>query len=373
MKQVDNLKAYLYHKIMSNRTFIMFFAIFWVMLSHTAICNLNIPVLSFASRIGYGGVDIFMFLSGMGIYTSLYKSNGDKILDFYARRIKKLMPAYSLILTIAFITYLCLPSENIHHVEVVNYQFIADYIGNLSCVSFFQGRRTFNWYIQGIFWIYFISPILYRIVGRFRSLKEQILIWGGVLALCIPCYYSDLMKVSARLILYILGMYVAEAGIRVKDPMPIDSKYKWSLIVCSIMGIGALKYIYVYHEGWLNFFGLFFFPFVVIVPGLSYFLSCCADKIKGSFIERGISYLGRYTLGIYLLNIYIYTCLGALFQFRLVNNPIINILLLYFIQIVLAIVGGTLLEKMMNKTIQSFAKFDAKENISRGEKKTHGK
>lgn len=71
------------------RTEIMALSIIWVMLLHG--CELypsvNIPVFTMLCELGNIGVDIFLLLSGYGLYFSMRK-NLDKI-GFYKKRLKK--------------------------------------------------------------------------------------------------------------------------------------------------------------------------------------------------------------------------------------------------------------------------------------------
>ena len=51
------------------RTELMGIATLWVMLFHYG--NINIPIIDNLRIIGYGGVDIFLFLSGIGLSFSI--------------------------------------------------------------------------------------------------------------------------------------------------------------------------------------------------------------------------------------------------------------------------------------------------------------
>ena len=77
--------------ISQYRSCIMAVAIIFIVLFHSAIEGNN-SVTRFLVQVGYGGVDIFFFLSGIGIWYSIEKNN-DK-LSFYKRRLQRLLPAY---------------------------------------------------------------------------------------------------------------------------------------------------------------------------------------------------------------------------------------------------------------------------------------
>ena len=77
-------------KMISYRSVWMGLAILWIMFFHSDMA-LNLP-FSYLKIIGYGGVDIFFFASGIGNYYS-YNKDG-KPLDFIKRRIFRLIPVY---------------------------------------------------------------------------------------------------------------------------------------------------------------------------------------------------------------------------------------------------------------------------------------
>ena len=62
----------------SYRGALMGVAIIWVMLYHLG--DIDVSVISVIFGVGYGGVDIFLFLSGFGLYFSLSKKEPSAIL-----------------------------------------------------------------------------------------------------------------------------------------------------------------------------------------------------------------------------------------------------------------------------------------------------
>lgn len=78
-----------YSDIIKYRTVWMGMAIVWVILFHS---GLKMPTLQFVKASGYGGVDIFIFASGIGCFTSLFR-NPDYF-GFMHRRMEKILPTY---------------------------------------------------------------------------------------------------------------------------------------------------------------------------------------------------------------------------------------------------------------------------------------
>lgn len=102
------------------------------------------------SSIGYFGVDIFLFLSGIGLCYGYgkYKS----VVQFYKRRVLRIYPTY---LTAIIIGALLTTSFS-----------IVDIIIKSVCVGYFlpvYGMSSFDWYVPTIILFYLIFPILYRL------------------------------------------------------------------------------------------------------------------------------------------------------------------------------------------------------------------
>ena len=64
---MDSMKSSL-SLLSSYRGALMGVAIIWVMLYHLG--DIDVSVISVIFGVGYGGVDIFLFLSGFGLYFS---------------------------------------------------------------------------------------------------------------------------------------------------------------------------------------------------------------------------------------------------------------------------------------------------------------
>lgn len=85
--------------ILQYRNVWMGLAILWIVFFHS---GLEILVLHFVKMSGYGGVDIFVFSSGIGCFYSLDKDQDAE--RFMIRRIKK---SFQLITFFVFLDYLC--------------------------------------------------------------------------------------------------------------------------------------------------------------------------------------------------------------------------------------------------------------------------
>lgn len=156
---------------------------------------LLVYLLSFIKSLGYGGVDIFMFVSGFGLSCSLNKNQNQ--LTFYSRRIMKIYPAYLPLLLIW-----CL--INIPNLEKLS-KLPGIFIGNVLGFSFWTGMApSFNWYIQTAFIFYLLTPILFMIINKGKKYSfVMLLVLSGLINISF-FEHSCLIAVS-RLFIFIIG------------------------------------------------------------------------------------------------------------------------------------------------------------------------
>lgn len=134
------------------RSLLMGFAILWVMSFHYPFIPLQ-PLLAFEHQ-GYVGVDIFMFVSGFGIYYSLNKNN---LGTYYRNRFKRILPTYAIMATSLFL-YWFLQNKNICYIQYL--------------------IETW-WYIPCICTFYVMSPVIYKIINSNLFVKSISISGGG--------------------------------------------------------------------------------------------------------------------------------------------------------------------------------------------------
>ena len=81
-----------YSLLSKYRTELMGIAILWVMLFHSFDLDMGHPILEWIRAAGFGGVDIFILLSSMGLAMSLSRRE-QSYSQFMARRAGRVLPA----------------------------------------------------------------------------------------------------------------------------------------------------------------------------------------------------------------------------------------------------------------------------------------
>lgn len=308
-------------KISKYRTLIMGIAILWVILFHTTKLDFSLPIyVKFPLfNLGFGGVDIFILLSGFGIYCSLHKD--DDILNFYKKRIKRLLPALPIILFFAFY-------RNDFSFESI--------IGYVTQLNFFSPKYSFDidygrfWYIPIITVFYFISPILYNIIHKHFSLKLVCVLLLLSIFVTIPFWKQPLQITTiCRLPIYIEGLIL---GYCLCNKINLSTKFINCTYYLSILSFIFLSIAFTAIPNKIfgvNFFlyGIERYPFIILSLGICFVLAevfCYMERIPFfKILLTPIDIIGKNTLEIYLIDALIL----ALYLWKLpyINNPVIRV------------------------------------------------
>lgn len=118
----------------------------------------------FQDYIGSAGVDLFLVLSGMGLYYS-YKSKLGKenVFHFYLVKLSRVLVPYLLI---------AIPADLVRRVWHQGKEWTT-IIDDLTFVNFFRNGENWFWYIGMISVCYLIFPILFHIVDKTTTLIEE--------------------------------------------------------------------------------------------------------------------------------------------------------------------------------------------------------
>ena len=120
-------------------------AMLLILIFHTSIDVSNINIIRSLKDIGDVGVDIFLLLSGMGLYFS-YTKNSDKI-HFYKKRVLRILPTF---IPVAVVWYCAF--------TLVFGGKIGDILLGVTTLSFWiKGSMTW-WFISAILILYIFTP-----------------------------------------------------------------------------------------------------------------------------------------------------------------------------------------------------------------------
>ncbi len=320
-KPTDNL----YTLICDSRTELMGMAALLILFFHTwTPIMTNVPILGiiedFAKRTSFLGVDIFFFLSGMGLVAS---RNKYKLGQFYYRRLRRLILPFILVATIRL---------------AVGDWSIEYYLKAISFAGFLtKSVYYFLWFVPAIILLYASFPAYYYLATRTKSLISFFLIsleiWLFISVWGIDLIRTDIYSITNRIPIFLLGTFIA---------MIQDTKFhtKPRLSLCLVTLITGL--LFAYATNYKNMFVLVpfsncFLPNVLVTLSLCPLVSVLFSKIKTLSIPRKMfRFIGTISFELYCVQDFTIEVKGFLLS---IYSPIIaNIVI-----ISLAIISGYML------------------------------
>ena len=291
-------------------------------------------VLGFAKSIGYGGVDICLFASGIGCWFSL-DSNGD-YLPFMKRRLRRVMPAY--LCFIPFWILFRMLTDPISPLAI---------LGNILAFQYYTGLgEHFNWYIGGILILYIISPLLKYMMDQ-RGLKLAGCLFA-LLFLSVLFWGSDTYIVLlTRLPIFCLGMLYAR---RCAEGSKIGFCALLGLGFGALLGLLALKLAFArYEEAALWSYGLFWYPFILIAPAICILFAWLMQHLQRlkitEILLKGLEKIGQYSFEIYLTHLLIFDLL-----FYLINSGyVLDTIYIWLASLLPVCLCSILLRRLTNK------------------------
>lgn len=131
-----------------QRSQLMGYAILWIMMLHFTFTQ--VKPLGFIAQYGFAGVDIFMMMSGLGLYFSLEKDYD--VCHFYKKRFIRIFPTYYFI---GIFTSIIIFHDN-----------FVTYIFRYSTIGFWTNGVFGEWYIPSIVILYILAPFIKKLFDK---------------------------------------------------------------------------------------------------------------------------------------------------------------------------------------------------------------
>lgn len=177
---------------------IMGFAALWVWVFHEWIPVVDwvhgLSYVEFAfKRIGFVGVDFFLFLSGMGL---VYAIERHPTAVFYGRRFARILPPFFLFGLVKMVS---------------EHWTLATYLKNITGFHFFtRNIYSYLWFVPAISVLYLLFPLFYRFFRRARSKPVLIFgiltVWATVSILASGHMREDLYGFTNRIPVFLMGV-----------------------------------------------------------------------------------------------------------------------------------------------------------------------
>lgn len=276
------------------RSELMGIAILWIMAFHTVELKHNrlpecMSDLYGVLFHGYLGVEIFLLLSGIGLYYALKKN--DSLSHFYRKRLQRLLIPYLAISFCFFGYHDLLVSGNIE-------QFIKD----ISMYSFWVEGNRMVWFIALIIPLYVVYPGVFKVINSDHFLIKIGLLICAVYVGMVILKMTDLkayVKIEialTRIPIFLLGGAV---GRLVYEKAPVRAWLKFFLLGIGIFALYAFGHKNFAVVSWKAYRAYFSVFSVAFAYWLAVWLSCISCESFNSLLRK----VGGMSLELYLTHV----------------------------------------------------------------------
>lgn len=320
------------------RTEIMGIAILWIILYHSTHLNFgNSPfslLLNSIKTVGYGGADLFFFLSGFGLVFGWFHKKY-KVCEFYRKRLFRILPTY----WTALLLYLIVHLVYFHDFKVRG--FIADLLG----LGFLTSHSYNYWFVPSIIICYLIFPAIILLLSN-SAIKEIFLknFWSIMfLATCLPLVLLlvatlegkyQLLIFFVRLPNFIAGVVIGflyfKGKMQDSKEIGMNASTTFFVFIVGILLLWVTNSLVSSEFSWR--YGLLWLPFVFLTFPLCLTLALSLDWLNNKFPKcsslprKCLLFCGAYSLEIYLTHVIIFDFYDDLRKFVFTTNkpPLFN-------------------------------------------------
>ena len=252
-------------------------------------------------RCGNVGVDIFLFLSGVGLWFSWVKT--PDVLRFYRRRLLRIVPTWIVVAT-AFYLPDYLGARRFS-------RSLVDLIGDstLNWDFWLHDELTF-WYVPAIMALYLVAPWYMRLVQSrpvYRWLPLLMVIWCVMVQWVLPIHHAvgHIEIFWSRVPIFFIGINFGEM-VRTRRQLPGEAV--WLLLITFLMTFGTCLYLEQVRHGHFPLFveRMLYIPFTVCtVLVMNRIFRRMPQWVNSSFRFVGALSLEAYLIHIHFVLVYV--------------------------------------------------------------------
>ena len=246
-------------------------------------------------RCGNVGVDIFLFLSGVGLWFSWVKT--PDVLRFYRRRLLRIVPTWIVVAT-AFYLPDYLGARRFSHS-------IVDLIGDITINwDFWLHDELTFWYVPAIMALYLVAPWYMRLIQSrpvYRWLPLLMVIWCVMVQWVLPIHHAvgHIEIFWSRVPIFFIGINFGEM---VRTRRQLSSDAVWLLLITFLMTFGTCLYLEQVRHGQFPLFveRMLYIPFTVCTV----LVMNRIFRRTPQWVNRLFRFVGALSLEAYLIHIH---------------------------------------------------------------------
>lgn len=295
----------MFQHLRESRSLLMGLAILGVAFFHAPFVIHN-PWLDMFHSVLNSGVDMFLFLSGLGACHSIARRGGR---DYLRQRARRLLPGLYLVMLIWCAVMLGMGLMT-----------VRELLGNVTLLGWWLGMANqLNWYFSAVWAFYLLAVPLYAL---FRKTAHPVWLWLGLvllsMALGILCPWDWYKLAVTRLPIFLTGMLFGRLE---QTGFSHEKRLRCILFPLMLMGIWLviLTYLgYGYRYGYS--LGLWWYPYALVTPGMAVLISDLAALLRKqpllTKLLRPIELCGESSAEILMIHLAVYKVILATTRYR---------------------------------------------------------
>ena len=294
-KSIDTSKISKYRDVLLGIATVM---VFWVHLPAIIFKTYTLPIflLTGGRWMVTSGVDIFLFLSGMGLYYSMLKK--PDVREFYRKRAERVLPALLIVLIAEAIVF-----ENS----------FGETVKRITLLGFWIDGSRYKWYFALLIPLYILFPLLFKAVKsgklKFPAAIGASLAVNLILHICAPEFYDHTIIALSRIPDFLCGVYFSHRMFTQKKSMEISRSW---LYICLTVALLCVAYIMVLDSSFMQNRLYYICKYILNYRGISrnyirpLFMVCLLVlfsclKLNDGFFRRAAAGISKYSMEVYLL------------------------------------------------------------------------
>ena len=296
----------------------------------TMICNI--------AANGAIGVDVFLFLSSIGLTYSITKN--PSVTAFYKRRVLRIMPTYWFIMTCVYLFVFILTAV---HTMPDNYYRIhrnfGEFIQAYTTIGYWIRDGLFYlWYIPAILLLYILFPFVHKLFVISKWTYLLCLIPGSILTFFPPdiAWYHNCL-------LYRVGIFMFGGIFSIEYLQRVRTFKAWKIYV-----VGASAFVFYIIRMQL---GIATFPRLVeevcFFATLPCILICLTLLFRYKIIDLSMGFVGKISLEFYLIHEFVMRFMETISNVIVKMSPLVQKLMTLVITLILAYIVHIIISKVV--------------------------
>lgn len=284
------------------------------------------------------GVDVFLFLSSIGLTYSITKN--PSVTAFYKRRVLRIMPTYWFIMTCVYLFVFILTAvhimpDNYYRIPRSFWEFIQAYT---TIGYWIRDGLFYLWYIPAILLLYILFPFVHKLFVVSKWTYLLCLIPDTILTFCPPdiAWYHNCL-------LYRVGIFLWGGIFSIEYLQRVRTIKAWKIY---IVGACAMLFYIIRMQ-------LGIAPFPRLVEEVCFFVTlpciliCLTLLFRYKIINLSMGFVGKISLEFYLIHEFVMRFMETISNVIFKMSPLVQKLMTLVITLILAYMVHIIISKVV--------------------------